>query len=72
MITPLLRRTRYLLTLKGRPPFRLAGMATYERRDEVASLSLELLTQRYDPRLAQLVVFQIWFYAFAIDLKSIE
>lgn len=34
--------------------------------------SLDLLTQRYDPRLAQLVVFQIWFYAFAIDLKSIE
>ena len=54
VITPLLRRTRYLLTLKGRPPFRLAGMATYERLDEVASLSLDLLTQRYDPRLAQL------------------
>jgi Transposase, Mutator family len=54
VITQLLRRTRYLLTLKGRPPFRLAGMATYERLDEVASLSLDLLTQRYDPRLAQL------------------
>lgn len=54
VITQLLRRTRYLLTLKGRPPFRLAGMATYERLDEVARLSLDLLTQRYDPRLAQL------------------
>jgi hypothetical protein len=54
VIMQLLRRTRYLLTLKGRPPFRLAGMATYERLDEVASLSLDLLTQRYDPRLAQL------------------
>jgi hypothetical protein len=54
VIMQLLRRTRYLLTLKGRPPFRLAGMATYERLDEVASLSLDLLTQRYDRPLAQL------------------
>ena len=54
VITQLFRRTRYLLTLKGRPPFRLAGMETYERLDEMAHFSFDLLTQRYDPRLAQL------------------
>ncbi|ETX07008.1 MAG: hypothetical protein ETSY2_13695 [Candidatus Entotheonella gemina] len=54
VIAQLLRRTRYLLTLKGRPPFRLAGMETYERLDDVARLSLDLLTQRYDARLAHL------------------
>lgn len=54
VIAQLFRRTRYLLTLKGRPPFRLAGMETYERLHDVAQLSLDLLTQRYDPRLAQL------------------
>ena len=54
VIAQLFRRTRYLLTLKGRPPFRLAGMETYQRLDEVAHLSLDLLSQRYDPRLAQL------------------
>src|SRR5262249_44966413 len=48
------RHTRYLLTLKGRPPFRLAGIETYERLNNVASCSLELLAQRYEPRLAQL------------------
>ncbi len=54
VITQLLCHTRYLLTLKGRPPFRLAGMETYERLHSVAYLSLDLLAQRYDPRLAQL------------------
>jgi hypothetical protein len=54
VITPLFRHTRYLLTLKGRPPFRLAGMETYERLQHVARLSLDLLATRYEPRLAQL------------------
>ena len=54
VITQLFRRTRYLLTLKGRPPFRLAGMETYEQLGDVARLSLDLLSDRYDPRLAQL------------------
>jgi hypothetical protein len=54
VITQLLGHTRYLLTLKGRPPFRLAGMETYERLDSVACLSLDLLAQRCEPRLAQL------------------
>jgi hypothetical protein len=55
VITQLFRHTRYLLTLKGRPPFRLAGLETYERLDNVARFGLDLLAQRYDPRLAHLV-----------------
>src|SRR5262249_418386 len=54
VITHLLRHTRYLLTLKGRPPLRLAGMETYERLQHVAQCSLDLLAERYDLRLAQL------------------
>lgn len=54
IITQLVRHTRYVLTLKGRPPFRLAGLETYERLHSVACLSLDLLAQRYEPRLAQL------------------
>src|SRR3989475_5365330 len=54
VLTQLVHHTRYLLTLKGRPPFRLAGMETYERLHSVACLSLDLLAKRYEPRLAQL------------------
>jgi hypothetical protein len=54
VIPHLMRHTRYLLTLKGRPPFRLAGIETYERLQNVAQYSLDLLAQRYEPRLAQL------------------
>lgn len=52
VITQLLRHTRYVLTLTGRPPFRLAGMETSERLSNVADLSLDLLAKRYEPRLA--------------------
>lgn len=55
VLTQLVRHTRYLLTLKGRPPFRLAGVETYERLHDVAGLGLDLLSAHYDPRLAQLV-----------------
>jgi hypothetical protein len=54
IITQLFRHTRYLLTLKGRPPFRLAGTETYERLQNVARLSLDLLATRYESRLVQL------------------
>jgi hypothetical protein len=54
VITQLVHHTRYLLTLKGRSPFRLAGIETYERLSTVAGVSLDLLAQHYDPRLAQL------------------
>jgi hypothetical protein len=53
IVTSLVRHTRSLLTLKGRPPFRLAGLETYERLDHVARLRLALVAERYDPRLAQ-------------------
>src|SRR5947207_3067436 len=53
-VATVLPHTRYLLTLKGRPPFRLAGMETYERLQNVARLSLDLLATRYESRLAQL------------------
>jgi Transposase, Mutator family len=54
VVTQLAHHTRYLLTLKGRPPFRLAGLETYARLQNVAQCSLDLLAQRYEPRLAQL------------------
>jgi hypothetical protein len=54
VILQLFHHTRYLLTLKGRPPFRLAGMETYERLENVARFSLDLLATHYDPHLAQL------------------
>ena len=54
VITPLVRHTRSLLTLKGRPPFRLAGIETYERLQNVTRGRLDLLAQRDEPRLAQL------------------
>lgn len=54
VITQLVRHTRSVLTLKGRPPFRLAGLETYERLHRVACVSLDLLAKRYDPRLAHL------------------
>ena len=54
IVTALFRHTRSLLTLTGRPPFRLAGLETYERLDHVARVRLALVAERYAPRLAQL------------------
>ena len=54
VVTHLFRHTRYLLTLKGRPPFRLAGSETYRRLQAVVVLTQELLDHRHDPRLARL------------------
>ena len=54
VVTPRLRPTRSLLTLKGRPPFRLAGMETSARLDDVAGCSRNLLSTHDDPRLAPL------------------
>ncbi len=42
------------MTLKGRPPFRLAGIETYQRLQGVIALTDELLDHRYDPRMARL------------------
>ena len=41
-----------MLTLKGRPPFRLAGIEAYQRLQGVVTLSQDLLAHRHDPRLA--------------------
>jgi hypothetical protein len=54
IVTALLRHTRSLLTLKGRPPLRLAGLEPYERLDHVARVRLAWVAARSDPRLAQL------------------
>jgi hypothetical protein len=51
---PLFRHTRSLLTRKGRPPVRLAGLETYERLQHVAQGSLDRLAERYAPHLALL------------------
>jgi hypothetical protein len=54
IVNDVLVHTRYLLTLKGRPPFRLAGLETYERLQGIIALSFDLLTHRLDWRLVQL------------------
>lgn len=55
VVTQLLRRTRYLLTLNGRPPVRLAGIETYAGLEEVVARSGRLLAHRDDPQLARLM-----------------
>lgn len=54
IVTAFKRRVRYLLTLKGRPPFRLAGLEMYERLSEVTTCLDELLAHNSDPELNQL------------------
>lgn len=54
IVTQLLRHTRYLLTLTGRPPFRQAGSEAYQRLQDVVALSEELLAHRHDARLSRL------------------
>jgi hypothetical protein len=53
IISSLFAHTRYLLTLKGRPPFNLAGLETYERLNQVLELSLKWLSHRLEPRLVK-------------------
>jgi hypothetical protein len=48
------RRIRYLLTLKGRPPFCMAGIEMFERLTEVKDLLERLSTQHEHPQLSQL------------------
>lgn len=54
VVGDLLRRVRYLLTLKGRPPFRLAGIEMFERLTEVQTCLEVLLDHRTDSRLLEL------------------
>lgn len=51
IVQDILRRVRYLLTLKGRPPFRLAGIEMFERLGEVAAGLDTMMDQFPDPRL---------------------
>lgn len=54
VVTAFKRRVRYLLTLKGRPPFRLAGIEMYARLAEVSACLDELLAHLSHPDLEQL------------------
>jgi hypothetical protein len=54
IVEDLLRRVRYLLTLKGRPPLRLAGVEMFERLTEVEICLDALLGHRLDSRLLEL------------------
>ncbi len=48
------RRVRYLLTFKGRPPFRLAGVEMHERLREVSDCLGEMIVHAPTPCLTQL------------------
>jgi hypothetical protein len=54
VVQDLLRRVRYLLTLKARPPFRLAGLEMFERLTEVMTCLATLIQHDADARLVQL------------------
>lgn len=54
VLTQLCRHTRYLLTLKGRPPFRLAGMETYQHLWRIVDFTEQLLRHHQHPQLRQL------------------
>jgi hypothetical protein len=54
IITAFKRRIRYLLTLKGRPPFRLAGLEMYQRLAEVLECLDALVAHLPDETLLEL------------------
>ena len=54
ILQDLRRRIRYLLTLKGRPPLRLAGVEMFERLTEVRDCIDRMLAQHDDPQLLHL------------------
>ena len=54
IVQDLLRRVRYLLTLKGRPPLRLAGVEMFERLTEVKTCLDTLIGHRTDARVVEL------------------
>jgi len=51
IVQDILRRVRYLLTLKGRPPFRLAGIEMFDRLSEVATCLDTMMSKHPDQRL---------------------
>ena len=54
ILQDLSRRIRYLLTLKGRPPFCLAGIEMFERLTEVKDCLERLIAHHSHPQLALL------------------
>ena len=54
IVQDLKRRIRYLLTLKGRPPLRLAGIEMAKRLTEVKTCLEALIAHHADPQLLQL------------------
>lgn len=54
IVQDVLHRIRYLLTLKGRPPFRLAGVEMFEQLQAVARCVAQLLRHAPEPRLLHL------------------
>ena len=54
IVATLLRRVRYLLTLKGRSPFRLVGLEMVERLMEVVDCLTTVIGHDPEPRLVQL------------------
>jgi hypothetical protein len=53
IVEDIVQRVRYLLTLKGRPPFRLAGVETYERLQAVKRCLDQLIRHDPEPRLVK-------------------
>ena len=54
IVQDILSRVRYLLTLKGHPPFRLAGIEMFSRLQEVVTCLHALLAHQTEPRLLKL------------------
>ena len=54
IVDTLLRRVGYLLTLKGRPPFRMAGIEMFEGLQEVCECVESLIAYVLDERLVEL------------------
>jgi len=54
IVQDILSHVRYLLTLKGRPPFRLAGIEMFIRLQQVAACLQELVQYHPEPRLLEL------------------
>jgi hypothetical protein len=53
IVQDVLQRVRYLLTLKGRPPFRLAGVETFEQLQDVKRCLDQLIRHDPEPRLVK-------------------
>jgi hypothetical protein len=54
IVQDVMARIRYLLTLKARPPFRLAGIEMVEQLDQVVQCLTQLIHHQSEPRVYQL------------------